>query len=201
MVILAAYEIYANKKLTTTRILWYLYFFYEYIAYMSFKNGDFVPEEWPYYLILLDIYCLFGIITLGIILKHRDTLPRNGRYQLYTALYLWTIVFVVCLGGSISSVTEIPWQWFTVVNHVTFGVILYQFFAERRKVLFISHLNEEEKQQMFQVSDCLLVSNTDYLENPRESMDGGRPLADCILCYTNESKFLYAGCGHACVCG
>lgn len=154
-------------------------------------------------MILMDIYCLLGLLVLGLLCRKWSMISPFARFQVLCLTYLLSILVVFCLAGSFPERSfHFSWKYFTIVNHCVF-ISIWCYLLKNRTILPIlireSKYQIDTRQKLYQTSDAHLITEDDFVENPRASMQGSPPLADCQVCYSEESCFCYFNCKHAVV--
>jgi len=111
------------RKVISSKFYLYLYIWYGLVYYSIIKETNFTDSVTWITMIMMDIYCIMGIAVFAIICKKWKSLTKIARWQLFCWVYPWSLIFVMCLGGSFPERTyHLKWVWFTVVNH---GIFLW----------------------------------------------------------------------------
>lgn len=51
-------------------------------------------------MLMLYIYCLYGIVVYALLVKKWSKFSKFGKFQVITLLYPLSIIFVFCIAGS-----------------------------------------------------------------------------------------------------
>lgn len=99
----------------------YLYIWYALIFYDNMKKMQYASKvDWTM-MILLDSYCLMGIIVFCLLARGWRTYSKFGQWQLLVLLYPLSIILVACMAGSFPEAKfYFRWVWLTFLNHAVF---------------------------------------------------------------------------------
>lgn len=114
-------------------------------------------------MIMMDAYCIMGIVVFVFLNRRWRVLSTIAKWQLLCLVYPWSIVLVLCFGGSFPQrLFGFEWVWFTIANHLVFvGLCAW---AYRNRQIFAPFLSlkttppEDDRIFLFQVSEVLLAS-------------------------------------------
>lgn len=114
-------ELLAKKKVHSSKFYLYLYIWYVLVYYSVIKKIDLSQNIDWITMIMMDIYCMMGVVVFVLIRKKWNTFSKLAKWQMLCLVFPWSIIFVMCLAGSFPErLFHIKWVWFTFINHGIF---------------------------------------------------------------------------------